>query len=93
MVDKIVCENKAEYDALKHKAMMAKVVLLDKAGEHPLTNPSLFSDRKKRQFVKDLSEYMERPTDEITTAFGEVVNHTILACGADVSTYPIYETP
>jgi hypothetical protein len=89
----IVCETKEEYDALKEKAMMVKVILLDKGGDHPLANPSLFSDRKKRAFIKEMTEYMERTTDEITSEFNEVVNNTILAGGADVSEYPVYETP
>lgn len=89
----IVCETKEEYAALKEKAMMVKVILLDKRGDHPLTNPSLFSDRKKKEFVKEMTEYMERPTEEIVAEFNEVVNDTILAGGADVSEYPVYETP
>ena len=40
-----------------------------------------------------MTEYMERTTDEITSEFNEVVNNTILAGGADVSEYPVYETP
>jgi hypothetical protein len=87
----VVCKNKEEYDALKNKAMMCKVILLDKGGNHPLTNPSIFRDRKKKDFVKGMTEYMERPVEEITTEFNEVVNSTLLASGADLSTYPIYE--
>lgn len=89
----IVCETKEEYEALKEKAMMVKVILLDKGDHHPLTNPSAFSDRKKRAFVKEMAEYMEHPIEEITSQFNEVVNNTILAGGADVSDYPVYETP
>jgi len=89
----IVCETKEEYTALKEKAMMVKVILLDKADLPPLTNPSLFSKKRKKQFVEDMTEYMEHPIEEITAKFNDVVNETILAGGADVSEYPVYETP
>jgi len=91
-MEKIVCETKEEYDALKKKAMMAKVVLLDRKGEHPLTNPSLFSGKKKKQFLGELSELMITDTDILTEQFNDIVNQNILAGGADISQYPIYET-
>ena len=91
-MEKIACETREEYDALKQKAMMAKVVLLDRKGEHPLMNPSLFNGKKKKQFLGELSELMLCDTNILTEQFNDVVNHNILAGGADVSQYPIYQT-
>lgn len=92
-MDTIICETQEEYDVLKRKALMAKVVLLDKNNEHPLMNPSLFSGKKKQKFVDDLKEMMNYDYDLLTEQFNDVVNSNLLAGGADISQYPIYETP
>jgi hypothetical protein len=92
-MEKIACETREEYDVLKKKALMAKVVLLDRKGEHPLMNPSLFSGKKKKQFLGELSELMNCDIDTLTEQFNDVVNHNLLTGGADISQYPIYETP
>ena len=90
-MEKIVCETKEEYDALKEKAMMVKLILLENKGEHPLSNPSLFSGKKKKQFLSEMSEMMTYDIDIIKQQFNDVVNHTLLAEGADISQYPIYD--
>jgi hypothetical protein len=88
---KIQCESQEEYDALKHKVMMVKVIVLDMKGHSPLINPSNFRGRKKTDFIEEVEKHLRMDLDELTILFNEVVNDTLLSGDADVSTFPIYE--
>jgi len=88
---KIQCESQEEYDALKHKVMMVKMIVLDMKGHSSLTNPANFRGRKRTEFIEEVEKYLRMDLDEITILFNEVVNDTLLSGDADVSTFPIYE--
>lgn len=91
-MEKISCDSIEEYNNLKHKAMMIKMILLDKGGDNPMTNPAGFPELKKRRFLKEMGDYMSHSIESIEESFNEIVNHKLLSGEADISQYPVYET-
>ena len=91
-MNKMVCATQEEYDYLKNKIMMIKIVVLNNLGLHPLTNPSAFRGRKRENFMKEIEKHMSLDIDDITNQFNDVVNDILLNGGTDVSQYPIYNT-
>jgi hypothetical protein len=89
-MEKIEVSSEEELQALKTKAMKCKVILLDQWEKHPLTNPSTFNKRQKDRFLKELTTMMMYMTeDEIDKEFNSVVSDRILACGEDISKFPV----
>ena len=68
-----------------------KVIALDKMGKFPLTNPSYFSQKEKKQLISLMEEVMKQSEEDITLIFNEVCNEKIFSPEADYSTFPVYK--
>lgn len=89
---KIECNDEAELNALREKAMKSKLIALNKMGKHPLSNPSYFSKKDKEELAIKINEIFYNSLDEeITNQFNEIVNENLLASCKDYNTYPIYD--
>lgn len=87
------CSSQEELTSLKEKAMKVKVICLDEMDKHPLCNPSFFSKREKDKLLEKMGIiFNSYSNEEIDKTFASIVNDRLLASGADVSNYPIYDT-
>ena len=85
-------ENEEELSKMKERTTKIKVILLDKMGKHPLTNPRYLKDREKRDLLLKMKDYLDNKTDlEIDAEFNEICMDKLFENGTDISSYPIYD--
>lgn len=85
-------ENEEELSKMKERTTKVKVILLDKMGKHPLTNPRYLKDREKRDLLLKMKDYLDYKTDlEIDAEFNEVCMDKLFENGTDITSYPIYD--
>lgn len=75
------------YLAQKERAMKAKCISLEILGHHPLTNPSGFSRRDKDRLLKLMTTWFNKPDDELTAEFNDVITDKVLN---ETSKYELY---
>ena len=68
---------------------MAKCVALDLQGHHPLTNPSGFSRREKDKLLKLMTIWFNKPDDELTAEFNDVITDKVLSETSKYESYSI----
>ena len=78
----------------KHKREMLqriRCIALDAMGKNILSNPKDLQPKDKREFIKRIEELYILSEDEIKIMFGNICHDTIFQCGADYSTYVVYD--
>ena len=84
-------ETEEELKNMKEKVMKIKVILLDKMGKSPLTNPKYLKGRERQKFLENVKQYLEtKKDDEINEEFNEIFLDKLFDSTNDVSTYPVY---
>lgn len=84
----------SEEELIKHrkwkdKVMMSKVVALDKMKKDPMTNPSTFRNRDKREFMCHIEFLMALSEEDLTNEFNEVCLDTVFSTN-EYNLYPVY---
>jgi hypothetical protein len=81
-----------ELAKMKERTTKVKVILLEKMGKHPLTNPRYLKDRDKAKLLLQMKDYIDNKTDqEIDAEFNEVCLEKLFDCDTDITSYPIYD--
>lgn len=85
-------KDEEELAKMKERTTKVKVILLEKMGKHPLTNPRYLKDREKAKLLLEMKDYLDNKTDqEIDAEFNEVCLDKLFDCDTDITSYPIYD--
>jgi hypothetical protein len=81
-----------ELAKMKERTTKVKVILLEKMGKHPLSNPKYLKQREKTQLLLKMKDYLDTKTDqEIDAEFNEICLDKLFDCDTDITSYPIYD--
>lgn len=81
-----------ELTKMKERTTKIKLILLDKMGKHPLTNPKYLKEREKVKLLLSMKDYLDtKSDDEIDAEFNEICLDKLFDCNTDITSYPIYD--
>jgi hypothetical protein len=72
-------------------AMRLKVIALFNLKKHPLSNPSTFLQKDKREVMEEMARLRDENTIEVNIAkFNDICSTLLFSPGSDYTSYPMY---